>query len=147
MNSPEVKQWCEAEIEAGEKLVVVDLDGCTGMDSTFMGNMAGLAMKVMKRQGGALQVAGASDACKSSLEDLGLTALLQINPEGAVWEPMTEQIRQSLMQVSQSAPEDKTEHVYETHKTLVDADIRNKEKFSTVLSCLEAELAAKKSNS
>ena len=76
VNSPMLKDWCEQEINAGVSCIVVDLEECKGMDSTFMGTMAGLAMRLMKLPGGKLQVAEPSECNRKSLEDLGLDALM-----------------------------------------------------------------------
>ena len=57
MNSPAVKAFCDERIADGETLVVVDLGGCTGMDSTFMGTLAGIAARLSAKDGGVLQIA------------------------------------------------------------------------------------------
>ena len=70
---------------AGVSSIVVDLEECKGMDSTFMGTMAGLAMRLMKIPGGKLQVAAPSDRSRKSLEDLGLDVLMDIDPQESSW--------------------------------------------------------------
>lgn len=139
-NSPQMKQWAETHVAAGKHCVVIDLELCTGMDSTFMGTMAGIAMRIAKLPDGVLQVTGASDKNRSSLEDLGLSMLLEIEPENADWQANISNIRSSLKAMTESDAVDSTQHVLDAHKLLCEADESNDEKFSTVLDVLEAEL-------
>lgn len=142
-NSPIVKKWLEEQVLAGIKTVVVDLETCTGMDSTFMGNLAGLAMK-LTGLGGGLQIADASEKCVNLLEDLGLSPLMETNPPSAAWQAAKEHIREQLEVIEGDLIEGKAEHIYETHKKLCEADAHNEERFNSVLECLEAELSDKK---
>ncbi len=139
-NSPQMKQWAEAQVTNGKTCLVIDLEECTGMDSTFMGTMAGIAMRMAKLPNGVLQVTGASDKSRHSLEDLGLSMLLEIEPADANWQQNISSIRQSLQICQDSAKVDNTQHVFDAHKILCEADDANDEKFSTVLDVLEAEL-------
>ena len=139
-NSPRMKQWAESHIEASGNCVVIDLEECTGMDSTFMGTMAGIAMKLAKLPDGLLQVVGANHRNKSSLEDLGLCMLLEVDPENPEWKPNMDSMRASLKEGPELSTNDSFEHVLDAHKLLCEADENNDEKFSTVLDVLEAEL-------
>ncbi|MGB1260840.1 MAG: STAS domain-containing protein [Akkermansiaceae bacterium] len=145
LNSPQLKDWAEADLATGTTTLVVDLEQCTGMDSTFMGTLAGLAMRLMKLPNGKLQIAGAGEKNRSSLEGLGLDVLMEIDPDSCAWKEKIDQIREELKPCSSSsAKEDQASHVLEAHKKLCTADQRNNAKFSTVLDYLEAEVEAKK---
>ena len=144
VNSPVVKDWCEKEIAAGVKSIVVDLEECKGMDSTFMGTMAGLAMRLMKVPGGKLEIAAPSERSRKSLEDLGLDVLMEIDPQESSWRGSMDGIRAKL--VACKGDEEKIGqgvHVLDAHRKLCEADKRNTEKFGTVLDYLEAEVKAK----
>jgi anti-anti-sigma regulatory factor len=147
MNSPRLKNWADNQLKSGVTHIVVDLEHCTGMDSTFMGTMAGIAMRLMKCAGGVLEVASADEKNSRSLDDLGLGALMQINPSDPSWRGAEGSVRESLVELSAPGADDKTRHVYDAHQTLVDADESNAEKFSTVLDCLEAELQSRSPDS
>ena len=136
-----MKTWAENQIKNGILTIVVDLEACTGMDSTFMGTMAGMAMKLAKKDGGSLHVASPSDKSRRSLEDLGLSMLLKIDPKDAPWQDNLEAIRASLKKQSTVNQVDKTQHVFDAHKLLCEAHDGNDDKFATVLDVLEAELA------
>ena len=117
------------------------------MDSTFMGTMAGLAMRLMKLPEGKLQVAGPSERSRKSLEDLGLDLLMDIDPQEASWRQSIDDIRAKLVACQDS--EEKVSqgvHVLDAHRKLCEADNRNTEKFGTVLDYLEAEVKAKQAD-
>lgn len=132
----------------GEELLVVDLEGCTGMDSTFMGTLAGLAMKLNKGGRGVLQVAGANERNRRSLEDLGLDYVLQIEPEDAPWRQRISEVRSVLEPVNgeegAATNEQRAEHVLEAHRLLSSTSEDNRERFRGVVDVLEAELESGK---
>jgi anti-anti-sigma regulatory factor len=147
-SSPVLKRFGESRVGAGEKTLVVDLDGCTGMDSTFMGTLAGLANLLAKKGSGVLQVVGTDERNRRSLEDLGLDLLVDIEPEQAVWRGRIDEVRKGLAPVDGGEfpgnNEDRARHVFEAHKTLADTSEENKKRFRGVLEVLEDELEKNK---
>lgn len=144
LNSPALKKWADGEIDNGVNCLVVDLVACTGMDSTFMGTLAGLSMRLMKKPGGELQIAEPGEKNRKSLEGLGLDSLMRIEPDQAVWLARIGEIREKLEPYNgvRSKPANAPE-VLEAHQKLCEVDERNLEKFGTVLDFLEAEVKAK----
>lgn len=147
LNSPVMKSWVDKNLEDSEGRLVVDLEACTGMDSTFMGTLAGFAMKLAKRKGGRMEVVSASEKSERSLDDLGLSSLMEISRGEGEFEDRVEELREALSEPKVIGSTDRTQHVFDAHKTLCEADDDNNDKFSTVLDCLEAELAERKSSS
>ena len=147
LNSPLLKEWCEREIENGATCLVIDLEDCHGMDSTFMGTMAGLAIKLMKVPDGKLQIADPGDRNRQSLQDLGLDVMMQIDPIDTCWRGLVSDIRSKLT-VCQPGQEkiNQGTHVLDAHRKLCEADARNTQKFGTLLDYLEAEVKAKDSS-
>lgn len=142
MNSPAVKEFGEARIRAGTVRLVIDLEACTGMDSTFMGTLAGLASRISEI-GGKVQVTGADDKIVNSLEDLGLDFLMEINPEDSMWSGLVEKAR-DLLKVKVAGMKAGTvlhsRHVLEAHEILSEANEGNKKKFAGVIKLLGEEL-------
>jgi anti-anti-sigma regulatory factor len=142
-----LKAFGVERIAAGDRCLVVDLDACTGMDSTFMGTLAGLATRLSAQAGGVLQVADASQRNRHSLEDLGLDFLIQINPEEAAWRNDIQTIRSQLASANAVALQgnlNKAAHVLEAHQVLSETNEKNRHAFSTVVTLLESELEEKK---
>lgn len=138
--SPLMKSYVETRINEGKTRFVIDLEQCPAMDSTFMGTLAGLAMKLAKLSGGQLQLAGVSDRNEQSLGDLGLDAVMEINPEDAEWSAQVEKVRSSLQPLEDKRDDSDAGHVLEAHRLLCEANESNMEKFATVLDVLEKEL-------
>jgi anti-anti-sigma regulatory factor len=139
-NSPLMKAYAEERIGAGEKHLVVDLDACTGMDSTFMGTLAGMASKLSAVDGGGLQIASADERNRRSLEDLGLDFLMEIDPPAAIWQSKLSTIRSELKPIGTATdPRASGLHVLEAHRKLSALNEKNEQAFSTVVSMLEKE--------
>jgi len=141
-NSPLMKAYAEERIGAGEKHLVVDLDACTGMDSTFMGTLAGMASKLSAVDGGGLQISSADERNRRSLEDLGLDFLMEIDPPAAIWQSKLSTIRSELKPIGATAAADPRAsglHVLEAHRKLSALNEKNEQAFSAVVSMLEKE--------
>jgi anti-sigma B factor antagonist len=145
ISSPAVKQCAEHCLQGGARCIVIDLDVCTGMDSTFMGMLAGLAMRLTKQTGGGrLEIAGANEKNSNSLEDLGLDAFMEINPCGALWNPQIEAIRTQLHRWTGHplGIRERSQEVLEAHQILSAANEENAKKFENVVQLLEKELGS-----
>lgn len=145
LTSPAVKAFGEERISSGERCLVVDLGGCLGMDSTFMGTLAGMAARLSAADGGRLQVAEPGERNRRSLEDLGLDFLLDIDPPEALWRGRVDEIRRVLEPVDHATGSDRERaiQVLEAHRTLADASPDNARKFAGVIGLLENELDQK----
>ncbi len=146
LNSPAIKAFGDVRIAAGEHRLVVDLAGCTGMDSTFMGTLAGMAARLSTLEGGVLQIAEPGVRNRRSLEDLGLDFLMEIDPPSAVWRGRVDEIRKELKEPDTGGPVgqlQRTRHVLEAHQTLSDVNEKNAREFAGVVNMLESDLAGK----
>jgi hypothetical protein len=144
VNSSDVKSFGDDRIACGEKLLVLDLGACTGMDSTFMGTMAGLAARISAKSGGVLQVADAGQRNRQSLEDLGLDFLMEIDPPAADWRGRVDEVRSALKpQGKQGAlPSlDRARHVLDAHKSLSRMNEANSREFENVVKTLEEQIS------
>jgi anti-sigma B factor antagonist len=139
LTSPQLKGFAEEQIEGGKRRFVIDLEACPAMDSTFMGTLAGLAIKLSKVNGGQLELADVSDRNRQSLEDLGLDVLIKIDPVEADWRNEMGGIRSRLEPLEGSSEESDARHVLEAHRKLCVANVNNVDKFSTVLDVLERQ--------
>jgi anti-anti-sigma regulatory factor len=147
LNSHHVKRCAEDELNNGIKSIVIDLSQCSGMDSTFMGTMAGIAMKLMKMPGGKLEVANPGNKNRSALEDLGLDVLMKIDSESTDRKIQLDEIEGKLRPCSLPVEKIGTaRHVLDSHKKLCEVDEDNTQKFGSVLEFLEAEVKAKESS-
>src|SRR5258708_14913927 len=79
-NSPALKEFSQRMIETGRRDFIVDLQNCTTMDSTFMGTLAGIAMRIRDAGGGNLWVVNRNERNAELLGGLGLDALFSEKP-------------------------------------------------------------------
>ena len=131
------EEFCEAELQQGAECFVIDLAECTGMDSTFMGVMAGLSTHFPPGRS-AIVILNASPKNRQLLDDLGLSTLVAVRDK-------PDEIPQMEMQplASDALPaRERAERIRRAHQQLVDADSRNAAKFGPVLKLLQKELDA-----
>lgn len=146
MNSPALKAFGDSRIAAGESRMVVDLAACTGMDSTFMGTLAGMAARLSALKEGGLQIAEPGERNRRSLEDLGLDFLMEIDPPDAVWRGSVHEIRGELQEPKMPGAvgtAQRARHVLDAHRALAEINDENARDFSGVISQLEKAEAEK----
>lgn len=147
VNSPALKSVAEQYLNDGGSTIVVDLELCPGVDSTFMGTLAGLARRCMA-VGGSMQIASPTARAREAMESLGLDMLMEIDPMGAFWADDIEERRATLAgdnaaPVAEEAPLSelaRTRHVLEAHNTLRSMNRQNDETFGYVCETLEEDL-------
>lgn len=137
--SPQLKEYVERRIGDGARRFVIDLAECPAMDSTFMGTLAGMAMRLSKVGGDRLQLAAVNERNRQSLEDLGLDVLLDINPSDPEWGDEAEMVRESLEPLADDSDSPDAAHVLESHRQLCEVNQDNVKKFATVIDVLERE--------
>ncbi len=148
INSPALKAAAEKYLEGGGRLVVVDLEVCPGVDSTFMGTLAGLARRATAA-GGAIEIASPTERTRAAMESLGLDMLMPLDPTFSVWSADKEQRRMVLEKKLGAGDEasgdlselDRTRHVLEAHKVLRSMNKQNEAAFGYVCETLEDDLA------
>lgn len=147
MNSPALKAITDKYLEGGGAHVVVDLELCPGVDSTFMGTLAGIAQRCVGA-GGCAEVAGATSRTRAAMESLGLDMLLAIDPPEAAWQGELAERRAVLAQCAGAVGEaaapltDKarTRHVLEAHEALRSMNSKNDEAFGYVCETLKEDM-------
>lgn len=141
LQSPALKDCANQRSESGEGHFVIDLEACTGMDSTFMGFLAGLAKRVGRVEG-RVQIADPGERNRNSLEDLGLDCMLEIDPADAAWRGRVDEIRDQLEPyVPKPLPgiDERARHVLEAHRQLASTSDENARRFAGVLQVLEEQ--------
>ena len=134
-NSPGVKEFVKQMIQRGHRDFVVDLDGCELMDSTFMGTLAGVALRLREIGQGGLRAVNVNVRNASLLENLGLDQLFTVETGHVADSPET------LRRTEVIPGEDAKETVLEAHEALIEADADNAVKFKDVVEYLRQELA------
>jgi anti-anti-sigma factor len=85
-NSTPLKEFAREMLGRGHRDFVVDLKGCPLMDSTFMGTLAGIALKTRAEGSGGLHIVNLNERNLDLLCNLGLDQLMRLDapPAGPV---------------------------------------------------------------
>jgi anti-sigma B factor antagonist len=137
LNSTGLKEFAKEMVNRGHREFVIDLKGCPVMDSTFMGTMAGVALRLRELGQGHLKVINLNERNHDLLSNLGLDQLFIMG--GTEAGPATAGAQKSL---PGGAP-DKTSQaqtMLEAHEELVEANPDNAAKFKDVLEYLKQDL-------
>lgn len=135
-NSPDLKEFAKNMLGQGRRQFVVDLKNCPSMDSTFMGTLAGLAMRLRDVGDGDLWVINRNERNAELLAGLGLDALFSEKPMPC--------LECSGPGEAIHHPADKAaarEAMHEAHAACVAVDPRNADKFKDVIEHLKASAA------
>jgi len=131
---PALKQFGTLAIDQGCSRIIVEMQECVGMDSTFMGILAGLST-VIKKSNGAIVMRGLSEKNHFLLKMLGLVHLVTIEEQAPGEVPVTGR----ALPVSDDKRQ-MTQAMIMAHEALIDAAPDNIVKFKDVLAYLKEDL-------
>ncbi len=135
-NCAPVQQFIDKVIAGGARAVVIDFAGCTGMDSTFLGLLAGAALQMRQsKPDGEIVVVNLSARNHELIRNLGLHKLLKIGADTA---------RPGLKPTAELKGEAASQDtILRAHEDLMRADIGNVSKFQDVVAFLKREAPPK----
>lgn len=137
-NSPGLKEFSREMIQRGHREFVVDLADCPTMDSTFMGTLAGVALRLRELGKGELSVVNANARNAELLMGLGLDQVLALNRE-----PMRVPCATTADPMAPHQSTDKravTQTMLGAHEALCESDTNNRARFKDVLEYLKDDL-------
>ncbi len=145
-NSLQAKKALQRVVSQGMRNLVVDLERCPMMDSTFLGMLTGAALNLRESDGGgSLSVVNANQRNLQLLTSLGLDHILELDRDGKLWEAERKEVCDALQNCGESTADCKeaqTQHVLSAHQALADVSEANESRFHDVIEFLEKELEA-----
>src|SRR5438046_5317225 len=84
LNSGNLKEFAREMLDRGYREFVVDLADCIMMDSTFMGTMASVALRLKEIGQGHLRIVHCKNRSQELLSGLGLDQIFDIHDNGAL---------------------------------------------------------------
>lgn len=131
------------------KDMILDLEECESMDSTFMGVLACVGMAQTRRGERKVIVANANEHCRKLLKTLGISRLLEVhepNKNTAHHQLCIDKAEDQMkpLEQEQLSHTDQICHTLEAHRTLVRADGENEVRFQSVIHYLEKSLGDNK---
>lgn len=127
-------------IQRGYRDFVVDLKSCEQMDSTFMGTLAGVALRLRELGQGRLSAVHVNPRNAGLLSSLGLDQLFHVerSAAGPSDEPDELELQEAVAENADAVAH--KQMVLEAHEALVRADAANEVKFKDVLEFMRQEL-------
>jgi anti-sigma B factor antagonist len=143
LNSGNLKEFAREMVDRGYREFIIDLANCVMMDSTFMGTMAGMALRLKELGHGHLHIVHCGNRSRELLTGLGLDQLFDMHTNGAV-APECEQLSGKSSAVTTT---DQKQHqartMLEAHEALCEAAPENLPRFKDVLDYLKQDLHQK----
>jgi len=162
-NSGCLKAFYQQLLKEGVNRFVVDLEACSYLDSTFLGILLGLGLKLKDASNGLLQILNASPRNLELLKNLGLDRLISIDGKGS--DPGSsgngvpngtngngngsgsarnelKAVEGNLEEMACPVPtrQEAAPTILEAHEALMDFDPRNVPKFKDVVEFLREDL-------
>jgi anti-anti-sigma factor len=135
-NSGCLRDFAAEMLRQGKPRFVLDLAGCTSMDSTFLGVLAGLAIELRQRRpAGSVVLARVGARNLELIRNLGLHRLLSV--EGGEVAAMAAAGGGRDLECGPRSELESARLVLEAHENLVAVDEGNRAKFQDVLTFMK----------
>jgi anti-sigma B factor antagonist len=130
LNCSPVRDFILNRLESGKTSFVVDFEQCKSIDSTFLGILVSLAIKV--KSSGSLTLLNLRDRNLETVRNLGIHKIAIVSTESFGELDETVSIDESGAETKAS-----TRLIYEAHKSLMDLNQKNQKLFCDVVKFLE----------
>ena len=135
LNCNAFREFTEQMLSQGRQHILVDFANCQGMDSTFLGILAGTALELKKKDPpGTLTLCQLSERNQELITNLGLQNLLRISKDKDENEQCAHFDSLSNEEVSDA------KSVLQAHESLAEANKKNVVKFQDVISFLKNQV-------
>jgi anti-anti-sigma factor len=139
LNSGNLKEFAREMIQRGYRKFIVDLNDCATMDSTFMGTMAGVALRLKELGGGDLRVVHCPPRSHELLSGLGLDQIFSIQSNGSQ-APACLLLKPSEPTSANEQKSEQKKDMLDAHEALCQAAPENLLRFKDVLDYLKQDL-------
>lgn len=139
LNSQQIRDFLHHCIGDGKRRIVLDFGQCTGMDSTFLGVLAGTALELRKGV-----PAGSFVFCRLGprnlelVRNLGLHRLATVDP--GKHPPAVDQQAATPLEAGKQGEIENARLCLEAHENLIAADESNLSKFQDVIAFLKGRV-------
>ena len=138
LNSTGLKEFAREMTNRGYREFVVDLKSCPVMDSTFMGTLAGISLRLKELGQGQLQVINLNDRNRDLLTNLGLDRLFTLDQRPAA--AISQEAAQQPLEPVAADKMTQAQTMLEAHEACVEANPKNAAQFKDVLEYLKQDL-------
>lgn len=139
-----LKDFAVSALSAGARRLVLDFAACVGMDSTFMGVLAGLAFRYRKQPGGGVLAFNLSTRNRQLLSTLGLDRVLEIHQPSEGLPPTgAAPARETVFEATTARAMDRQrlgQTMIEAHEDLIRLSEANRARFKDIIEYLREDL-------
>ena len=140
LNSGNFKEFAQEMVNRGYREFVIDLEHCAMMDSTFMGTMAGVALRLKELGHGHLHVVHCGTRSQELLFGLGLDQIFDIHTNGSA-APACQMLQgEGDHDVADAKRREQAKTMLDAHEALCQAAPENLLRFKDVLDYLKQDL-------
>ncbi len=139
LNSGNLKEFAREMLDRGYREFVLDLADCAMMDSTFMGTMASVALRLKELGQGHLHIVHCRNRSQELLSGLGLDQIFDIHGNGASAPECESLERTHKGQSPEAEKKEQAETMLEAHEALCEAAPENLFRFKDVLDFLRQD--------
>jgi anti-anti-sigma factor len=139
LNSGNLKEFAKEMVNRGYREFIVDLENCAMMDSTFMGTMAGVALRLKEIGHGHLHVIHCGQRSRDLLTGLGLDQIFHIHSNGTS-APETHELPNPAAGEASIQKQRQAQQMLDAHEALCEAAPENFSRFKDVLDYLKQDL-------
>ena len=140
LNSGNLKEFAREMLDRGYREFVVDLADCAMMDSTFMGTMASVALRLKELGHGHLHIVQCGNRSHELLSGLGLDQIFDIRANDSSPPECGALERTPAVRSPGDRKKKQTETMLEAHEALCEAAPENILRFKDVLDFLRQDL-------
>jgi anti-anti-sigma regulatory factor len=136
LNCAPLRSFLYEMVKEGNKFFVIDFENCSSMDSTFLGILVGLSLKLKReKEGGSLTLLNLVGRNLETVENLGIHKIAIVSSEFI-------SNLNDLENLHAKAEEEKAcpEVIYRAHKSLLDLNQKNSRIFRDVVNYLEQKV-------
>jgi anti-anti-sigma factor len=133
LNCNAFREFIETVIASGNVRIFIDFADCKGMDSTFLGILAGTAIELRQLSpAGELVIGNLSERNYELISNLGLQNLLTISEDQAQVD--------AAFDVLQNQEVSDAKNILKAHENLAEANVENVSKFQDVIAFLRNQV-------
>jgi len=143
LNSGSLKEFAQEMVNRGYREFIVDLQNCVMMDSTFMGTLAGVALRLKELGNGHLHVIHCGVGSRELLSGLGLDQIFDIQSEGDAAPDCSDLNGDAAAKSSPEQKRQQAQTMLDAHQALCEAAPENFTRFKDVLDYLKQDLHQK----
>ena len=140
LNSGNLREFTREMVNRGYREFFVDLEKCAMMDSTFMGTMAGVALRLKELGHGHLHVVHCGERSRALLTGLGLDQIFSIHANGTTGPQCDSLQRESIAESPDEKKQENARQMLDAHQALCDAAPQNLSRFKDVIDYLKQDL-------